>query len=244
MPPSAPGMYAGAPQTTGLVRQDQRNDGQHQAPPAPERLGNVYPGPLERGPVSVPGSQGDGIRPAALSADEEPHRFVRPLPRWAVPVGVAVSVLLFLGLIFLNPDWATGAMFAALIALILAVLLGIVAGVRVALGMLRETNPRRRSQIISTALLIILLLLFGGASLSQQSSIHLMQGHYLEGQQNWSAAISEYQAAGEKSDTSVDVARAYNAWGEDQSRHQQYAGAVHSFTERWTVRANSSAATP
>src|SRR6185312_10878130 len=96
--------------------------------------------------------------------------------------------------------------------------------------MLRATNPQRRVQVISTILLGVLLLLLGGAGVSQQTNLHMVQGRYLENQQSWAAAISQYQSAGEKSSAAVDVARVYNEWGEAQDKQQQYSGAVISFS--------------
>jgi tetratricopeptide (TPR) repeat protein len=99
----------------------------------------------------------------------------------------------------------------------------------VALGMLAETNPRRRSQIISTALLVLLLFTFSGITLSQQTGLHAMQARYLEGQQNWQTAVTEYQLAGEVAPASDNLARIYNEWGEALSRQQRYADAVAKF---------------
>jgi len=158
------------------------------------------------------------------------NTFVQPLPRWVFFSGIAVVVLLLATLIFLNADWASGAMAAGLVAIILALLLLIAAGVRVALGMLAETNPHRRSQVIGTALPVLLLFLFSGIGMTQQTSLHAMQARYLEGQQNWSASISEYQLAGETAPASENLARVYNEWGEALSHQQQYSSAVEKFT--------------
>lgn len=145
----------------------------------------------------------------------------------AVPI---VGVVLLTGLAFVNADWATGATISAVIAIILVILLGIATGMRVASGMLKSTNPHRRAQIIGTALLALLFLLYSGLGISQQSNLHLMQGRYLEGQRKWPAAIAQYQAGGEKSSSSVDVARTYNEWGEALAQQQNYEGAVASFS--------------
>jgi tetratricopeptide (TPR) repeat protein len=145
-------------------------------------------------------------------------------------VGPLGCVALLADLIFANADWATGAVVAALVAIILAILLGIAAGVRIALGLLQASNPRRRSQVISTALFVLLLLLFSGVGISQQNGLHMAQGRYFESHQNWAAAIAQYQAAGEKPPSAVDVARTYDEWGEAQNRQQQYADAVTHFS--------------
>lgn len=187
-------------------------------------LGNVYPG-LPRKSLDL------AVLP--LATDDMPlnevNRFVQPLPIWASVLSILVGAGLLFGLVFFNPDWATGALIAGVIAIILAVLLLIANGVRVALGMLAETNPRRRSQIISAVLLVLLLLAFSGVGLSQQRGLHAMQARYLEGQRNWQQAVNEFQAAGETSPASVNLARVYDEWGEALSKQQQYGPAATKF---------------
>jgi len=218
------------PPQTGDPWQGQRGENRAQTVPAPERLGNIYPGSPGQSPAQGPISQGGPLSSAGQSPAEELNRLARPLPRWAALGGPVVAVLLLLGLVFFNPDWATGAMVAGMVAIIFVILLAIATGVRIALGMLRATNPQRRVQVISTILLGVLLLLLGGAGVSQQTNLHMVQGRYLENQQSWAAAISQYQSAGEKSSAAVDVARVYNEWGEAQDKQQQYSGAVISFS--------------
>ncbi|HVU68358.1 MAG TPA: hypothetical protein VHD63_14565 [Ktedonobacteraceae bacterium] len=173
--------------------------------------------------------QGSSMASAGQTNADEVHAFVRPLPRWLILGGPLAGAALLAGLVFLNTDWATGATIAAMVAIMLAILLGIATGVRVALGLLQATNPRRRSQMLSTALLVLLLLLVSGLGIGQQNNLHLMQGHYLEGHQSWAAAIQAYQAGGERSSSSADVARTYVEWGQAQIKQQDYAGAVTSF---------------
>lgn len=224
-PLSQPG-FSPQPALAGGNWQEPRVEAQYQAPSqAPTPFGSANPGGSER---REPVSQG-GLTPPAVQTAPEINKLVRPLPLWARLGGPIVGALLLLGLIFVNPGWATGAMVASIVAITLAVLLAIATGVRGALGMFKATNPRRRAQVISVALLVLLLLLFSGAGISQQRNLHLVQARYLESQGNWPAAIAEYQAGGERSDASLDVARAYNEWGEDQNRQQQYEGAVTSF---------------
>lgn len=198
-----------------LPYQQSFDGGPLQAPPVSQTLGNVYPGPSD---LQVLGM-------SRASADV----FIQPLPRWTLLAGGGALVLLLVGLIFLNPDWATGATVAGMIALICAILVLIAGGVRVALGLLAETNPHRRSQVISTGLLVLLLFLVCGVSLSQQSSLHAAQARYLEGQHSWSTAIQEYQGAGEAAPSSENLARTYNEWGEALSHQQQYASAISKF---------------
>lgn len=160
----------------------------------------------------------------------ERHAFTRPLPIWASLLGVATGALLLIALVFLNPDWATGALIAGTVAIILAILLLIAGGVRVALGMLAEQNPRRGLQVVSSVLLVLLLFLTGGIAITQQSGLHGVQARYLEGQHSWQVALNEYQAAGEKAPTSDNLARVYNEWGEELSKQQHYADAVERFS--------------
>lgn len=213
-----------------------------QPPPASQPLGNVYQGPFEAPPISQPlGNVYPGLPKNAGSAlltgqhasgslvGAEVSPLVRPLPRWASLSGVAAGALLLLALVFLNPDWATGAMVAGMVAIILALLLLIAAGVRVALGLLAQTNPHRRAQVISTALLVVLLFLCAGLGLSRPGGVHAMQARFLEGQHSWQTAVLEYQAAGETPPASENLARTYIEWGESLSHQQQYGDAVNKF---------------
>lgn len=198
----------------------------YQAPPS---LGNVYPGPGHNPPSLGNVYPGPEFTSGALSATEI-HPFVHPLPLWMFLLSSIVGAGLLTALVFLNPDWATGALIAGTIALFAGLLLLIAAGVRVALGLLDETNPRRRSQVISTVLLVLMLFLTSGVGMTQQNSLHAAQARYLEDHQNWQLAIDEYKASGETAPASVHLARIYNEWGEDLSRQQHYAEAVARFS--------------
>jgi len=213
-----------------------------QPPPTSQPLGNVYPGPFEAPPISQPlGNVYPGLPKNAGSAlltgqhasgslaAAEVSPLVRPLPRWASLSGIAAGALLLLALVFLNPDWVTGAMVAGMVAVIFALLLLIAAGVRVALGLLAQTNPHRRAQVISTALLVVLLFLCAGLGLSRPTGLHALQARFLEGQHSWQTAVLEYQAAGETPPASENLARTYIEWGESLSHQQQYGDAVSKF---------------
>jgi hypothetical protein len=212
-----------------------------QAPPISRPLGNVYPGPADQGFQAPHTGQTLGnvypglprgrssFASGSLSDDPGINPFIRPLPLWASLGGTAAGALLLVALVFLNPDWASGAMIAGMIAIVLAILLVIAAGVRVALGLLSAINVHRRAQIISTTLLIVLLFLFSGIGISQQTALHAWQARSLEGQHSWQSAIAEYQAAGETAPGSENLARVYNEWGEDLSGQRQYASAVAKF---------------
>lgn len=224
------------------------------------QLGNVYPGSALNGweqdesyapsfqaapsssaspaspPFSAkfPGSQplvSNNIAPAAIDLPSiEINKYVQPLPLWVLVASLLGGALLLTGLTFLNPDWATGAIIAAAVAILLAVLVLIAGGVRVALGLFAETNPRRLSQTVSTSLLVVLLFAFSAVGFTQQNSLHAMQARFLESHQNWPTAISEYKAAGETSPASGNLARVYNEWGEALSDQQQYADSVEKFS--------------
>src|SRR5258708_5279920 len=237
--PSAQGDYNKAPLAAQPVNvggwqgnagyQEENYAAYFQAPPVSQMLGNMYPGPPDSSPLGMSSDRkGTAFASGFLPAGGA-NAFVGPLPLWTTLAGIAAGALLLLGLVFLNPDWATGATIAGMVALILALLLLIAGGVRVALGMLAESNPSRRSQVISSALLVLLLFLVSGIGLSQQTGLHAMQARYLEGQHNWQTAVTEYQDAGEIAPTSDNLARVYNEWGEDLSSQQQYASAVAKF---------------
>ncbi len=201
-----------------------------QASSAGPALGNVYPGLPGRSRPLRTDYLPDSAQLPSGTLTHEVNQFIRPLPLWVnIPTFVAGTGLL-LALILLNSDWATGAVFASVVAILFAILLLIANGVRVALGLLSPLNPRRRSQIIYTTILVLLLFVFSGLSLSQQSGLHAMQARYLENQHNWPTAITEFQSAGEASPTSTNLARVYDEWGETLSNQQQYPRAVTNFS--------------
>ncbi|MGH2508212.1 MAG: hypothetical protein ACRDHZ_12525, partial [Ktedonobacteraceae bacterium] len=198
------------------------------APLVGQTLGNVYPGPGGAHEMEMDRPRKKGY--SGFLAGTDLHKFVQPMSLWAFLGSTAVGALLLIALVFFNPDWATGALMAGIVALIAAVLLLIATGVRVALGLLAETNPHRRAQVISVTLLALLLFLASGIGITQQAGLHAAQARYLEGQHNWQTAINEYQAAGEAAPVSANLARVYNEWGEDLSQKQHYAEAIANFT--------------
>lgn len=199
---------------------------------------NIYPGLVQK-PLDINFSSSHLDRPSV-----EANKYVQPLPIWISALSIVLGALLLVGLVFLYPDWATGALIAGVIAIILAILLLIANGVRVALGMLEATNPRRRSQVISTLLLVLVLFVFSGAGLTQQSGLHAMQARYLEQQHSWQSAINEFEASGESAPASINLARVYDEWGEALSKQQQYASAVARFHTILTTYKGASSLTP
>ncbi len=157
----------------------------------------------------------------------EPSKLIRPLPLWAFIGSIAVVAgILFLLTFFTGSDWAAGASTAGIVALVVAVLILIAFGVRAGLGMLAQTNPHRRTQIISALLLTLLLILVGFVGLTQQAGIHTAQAHMLENQHQWQQAINEYQAGGQGVPSSEDIARTYNEWGKDLINAGNYADGI------------------
>ncbi len=234
--PVAPSSPYASPRTAGqdngnhlAMHEEESYAALFHTPPAAQTPGNVYPSPLNNAFAGTQAQSAASLAPGQFLTPEA-NRFVRPLPLWAFVLDTAAGTLLLAALVFLNPDWASGAMIAGLVAIILAMLLLIAGGVRVALGLLAQTNSHRRSQVISTTLLVLLLFLFGGIGLTQQIGLHAMQARYLEGQHSWATAISEYQSAGETTPTSENLARVYNEWGEALSGQQQYASAIMKFS--------------
>jgi tetratricopeptide (TPR) repeat protein len=113
---------------------------------------------------------------------------------------------------------------------------GILAGVvllavivRTLLGMASRANSRRVGQFVSAGLSFLLLLVLCLIGLTQQSPLHRLQAHFLEGQQQWQTAINEYQLAGEGAPTSENIARVYNEWGEQLSATQHFQEAFTRF---------------
>jgi tetratricopeptide (TPR) repeat protein len=153
----------------------------------------------------------------------------KPMPIWAFIVCIVAVVGLLVVLQLTGSDWAAGAMHLAIGAGIIAVVIALATVVRTFLGMGAKTNPRRVFQFVSAGLSILLLLAFCLVGLTQQSTIHSLQAHNLEGQQQWQLAINEYQLAGEGAPASENIARVYNEWGEQFNSQQRYEDAFAKF---------------
>jgi tetratricopeptide (TPR) repeat protein len=169
-------------------------------------------------------------------APQEPSALIKPLPLWLFLLSILVVAAVLIVLVFLTgADWAAGAQTASVVALAVGGLILVAFGVRSALGMLAQTNLHRRSQIVSAILLALLLFAIAAVGLTQQSGIHTVQAHSLEGQQKWQVAINEYIDSGQHAPSSVDIARTYNDWGEQLAGQQQYTDSLDKFN---TVIAN------
>ncbi|GCE05054.1 hypothetical protein KDAU_23830 [Dictyobacter aurantiacus] len=158
-----------------------------------------------------------------------PKGIARPLPVWAFVLGLLVIVGSLIAIFFTGNDWTDGDLRMSFAAAGIAVFLLIVLGIRSVVGMASSNNPHRVRQYVSSVLVIIILFTSGGAGLLVHSSLHAPQAHFLEGQQQWEQAISEYQMAGEKSPSSINLARTYVEWGESLSQKKQYQAANGKF---------------
>lgn len=171
-----------------------------------------------------------GIAPSPLVAHEPQVRAIaRPLPTWAFIFSTIVVIAISAALFFTGNDWAAGAMRTGIVDGILAILILLATLVRTLAGMAARSNPKRRRQFISIGLLVLILLLVSSVSLTQQASIHQTQGHFLEGQQQWQSAITEFQLAGEHAPDSANIARTYDEWGEQLSNAQHYDTSIDKF---------------
>jgi hypothetical protein len=161
---------------------------------------------------------------------KQPSKLIQALPLWITIVNsiIVASVLAAL-MFFTGSDWAAGAQVAGIISLVLGLLMLIAFGVRSALGMLASTNTHRLSQAVSAILLTLLLFGYGAFGMTGQSTIHTLQAHALEGQQNWQNAIDEYMAGGQNKPASADIARTYNEWGESLRSQQKFDAALANF---------------
>src|SRR6266566_153796 len=161
-----------------------------------------------------------------------PSRFkelAKPLPLWAFIGTIIVVAGLLILLQLTGADWAVGAYHVAIAAGITALLIALAAGIRGFAGMADRNNSKRVVQFVSSGGAILLLLAFCLAGFTQQATLHGLQAHNLEGQQQWQTAINEYQLAGETAPTSDNLARVYNEWGEQLTAQQRYEQAFTKF---------------
>jgi hypothetical protein len=153
-----------------------------------------------------------GVMPPQSSRLKRIAQIVNPLPRWILVLCI-VAVLFILGILqATGSDWADGAIHAAVGAIIIAILLLLFAGLRTMLGMANATNTKRRTQYIGSALGIMLLFVYSGLNLIGQTPLHILQAHYVEGQQHWQQALNEYELGGETAPSSTNLARVYDEW--------------------------------
>ncbi len=194
--------------------------------------GDTYP-VSPQGPVSQPGVFG---YPSASTAPVTPvgpepwyRKLARPLPLWAFIGSIVIVAVVLVVLQITGSDWSAGAMHLAVGALIIAGVIALATIARSAVGMATKMNPKRVRQFISAGLAILILLVLGLVGFTQQSTIHSLQAHNWEGQQQWQAAINEYRLAGESAPISDNIARVYDEWGEQFSTQQHFDQAIAKF---------------
>ena len=164
-----------------------------------------------------------------VPAPQKISSFARPFPLWVLIVG-ALLVLALLGVLqATGSDWADGAIHAAIGAVSIAVGFLLLMGLRTILGMANPANANRQRQYIGAALVVVVLFAYSGLDLIGQTSLHMLQAHFLEGQQNWQQALNEYQLSGEKAPSSAELARVYDEWGEALTQSGQYVDAISKF---------------
>jgi tetratricopeptide (TPR) repeat protein len=151
------------------------------------------------------------------------------MPIWAFIVCIVAVVLLLVLLQLTGKDWAAGAMRVGIAAGIVALVVALAAVVRILLGMAAKSNPKRVFQLVSAGLAVLFLLSICLVGLTQQSTIHRLQAHFLEGQQQWQSSIDEYKLAGEVAPSSENLAQVYNEWGEQFITQQHIQSAIAKF---------------
>ncbi|GHO49551.1 hypothetical protein KSX_77140 [Ktedonospora formicarum] len=167
--------------------------------------------------------------PKTPKPPKEPGKLARPLPIWALILGLVLIVALMVVLHLTGSDWAAGAAHAGTAALILAFALLIALAVRAGNGLTSTLNPTRRRQIVVTLLCVLILFVQSGTELFLQNPLHIAQAHSLEDQRQWQAAIDEYGLAGQHAPDGEDQARVYGSWGLALNKAQNYSEAVKKF---------------
>ncbi len=164
-----------------------------------------------------------------------PESIVQPVPQRAI-IAFFISIALVLLLLYsTGRDWADGALHAALLASCLSVSLLLLTGARI---LKSKTLPAPQTQPILPALhkqhrisfvAALLLFILCVGNLAAQPAFHGAQAHFLEGRGEWSAAITQYHASGERAPDSANIARTYNSWGASLARIQHYSDAINKF---------------
>lgn len=153
----------------------------------------------------------------------------KPMPLLVLLCTLVLVAGIFIILFFTGSDWAAGAMHLAFGAGSIALLIVLATIARLFAGMASRTNPKRVRQFINTGIAFLLLLLLSLTGFTQQGTIHSLQAHSFEGQQQWQSAINEYRLAGERAPVSDNIARVYNEWGEQFAGQQRYQEAFVKF---------------
>ena len=191
------------------------------------------PYPLPGGATATPSQP---LTPGVVQPQTPPPP---PAPRKRGPLGrpfpLPLSALILLGcaallaivygarVMVLHGDWAEGAAAAGVVALALAILVALVALLRVAAG------RRTIGFGLLTIALLVALTGAGVAGLSGSTPLHRAQAQAMEKNGQWSLAIHEYQQAGQKAPNAPDIARVYDAWGEQALKQGAFQGALTHF---------------
>lgn len=149
-----------------------------------------------------------------------------PLPLSAlILLGCAALVALAYGarVMILHGDWAEGAAAAGVVALGLALFVALVALLRIAAG------RRTIGFGLLTIALLVALTGAGVVGLAGSTPLHRAQAQAMEKNGQWSLAIHEYQQAGQKAPNAPDIARVYDAWGEQALTQGDFPGALTRF---------------
>ncbi len=211
------------------------------APVTPTPQFAPYPLPAANAPTSQPGSPMAQIAQTPMQPQTPGAMYVLTPPpaRKRGPLGrpfplplVALIVLAcaaLLAIVFgarvlvLHGDWSEGAAAAGVVALALAVIAALVALLRVAAG------RRTLGFALLTVALLVALTGAGVAGLAGNGSLHSVQAQAMEKNGQWSVAIHEYQLTGQKAPNAPDIARVYDAWGEQALKQGDYRGALTRF---------------
>ena len=150
--------------------------------------------------------------------------FPLPLSALIVMTCAALLALAFGGrVLVLHGDWSEGAGAAGVVALLLAI--------TVALGALLRLAAGRRTLgfVLLTVMLLVALTGAGVVGLARSDSLHSVQARAMEQNGQWSLAIHQYQLTGQKAPNAPDIARVYDAWGEQALQQGDYRGALTRF---------------
>lgn len=172
------------------------------------------------------------IQPQNIQQLAEPRKIAniaKPLPIRLLIVSTIATLAVLVALSLTGSDWADRAMHQAIGAISIAALLLLFAGVRISLGMLNEANKKSAVQSIGSGLVIMLLFVDSGLAFLAQDPLHIAQAQYLEGQQQWQQAITQYQKGGEGPPSSADIALTYDKWGEALNQSGHYTDAIDKF---------------
>ena len=176
-------------------------------------------------PVPAPGTWQPSMYMPSQTV-RPPRQPAKPLPLWAFLGGIALIMALIVAVFLLGSDWADGAAKGSIATGMLAVVLAVAWFVRTRIG--GGLQSRRVRSVLSVCFLLVLLL-YTGITQAGQTTLHMAEGHFHEGQQQWQQALNEYTLVGEKAPDGLDLARTYTSWGLALSQSQHYKDARTKF---------------